>query len=301
MSHGQGQTILRTIQKEKWATGITILLAVLGLALSFSFLAAHFRHKASSASTPTLFDRWLESRMVLESPQFPELHPVHPVFPFSVIPGGAQNGKELLEAVHRESVVSAHYAEFHTNKVRVIRLDHDRLAYVSYRLGNQIYWTKKKVTLYAGESLLSDGENLARTRCGNRVSQVAKAPTAPSEPTEKVLSTPIVHPAMELAMTSLPDAPAWPVNAAIPALMALGNSPGTSASTPGGSFPPFIPLFCCGGAASSSRSATFTPISPLPQPGYPPLPPAATPEPHLLILLLVGCALMAFLAAPRPR
>ena len=115
------------------------------------------------------------------------------VFPYSVIPGGALSSRELSEAARREPVVAAHYAGFSVADARVIRLPHDKLAYVSYRLGNHIYWTKTKVELHQGETVLSDGKHLARTRCGNRISDVAMAPVSPQEPDpQKLLSTPFV-------------------------------------------------------------------------------------------------------------
>src|SRR5208283_3185294 len=85
-------------------------------------------------------------------------HPDRPVYPYSVILGGAHSRRELSEAAQREPLVAAHYAEFAVGSARVIRLAHDRRAYVSYRLREKIYWTKKKVTLHKGEMILSDGQ-----------------------------------------------------------------------------------------------------------------------------------------------
>jgi hypothetical protein len=75
------------------------------------------------------------------------------VFLYSVIPGGVRNSRELLEAARRKPVVAAHNAEFLLPHGRVIRLRHDKLGYVSYRVANHIDWTKKEVTLHQGETL----------------------------------------------------------------------------------------------------------------------------------------------------
>ena len=143
------------------------------------------------------------------------------MFPYSVIPGGARNSRELSVAARREPVVAAHYAGFSVAHTRVIRLPYDKLAYVSYRLGNHIYWTKTKVTLHQGETLLSDGEHLARTRCGNRISDVAMTPVSPQEPPQKLLSTPFEPAHVNVRPAFRTDGPIWPENAATPVLMAM--------------------------------------------------------------------------------
>jgi hypothetical protein len=200
----------------------------------------------------------------------------HPVYPYSVIPGGAHSRRELSEAVQREPVVATHYVDFSFGKAHVIRLTHERQAYVSYRLGNQIYWTKKKLTLRKGETILSDGKHLARTRCGNRISEVPTGPTSPSEPAEKVLNHPLPPRILEPTDSPLPE-PIW----------SDGSIPSISLpSAPGGTGPgmPFFPPFpCCG---TSPRPSPSPSPEPVPQP-YPP-PVVATPEPSSLVLLLAG-------------
>lgn len=204
-----------------------------------------------------------------------------PVYPYSVIPGGAHSSRELREAIQRERVVAAHYAKFAIGNARVIRVVHDRQVYVSYRLGSQIYWTKKKVTLHKGETLLSDGKHLARTRCGNRISEVPAEPTSPSEPTEKVLNHPL-PPHISASTTDSPlPGPIWSAGS-MPLL--------TLPSTPAGPDPvlPFFPIPpCCGSSPRPSPSP-----GPLPQP-YPP--PVATPEPASLLLLITGSAVLLLL------
>ena len=212
-----------------------------------------------------------------------------PVYPYSVIPGGAHSSRELREAIQRERVVAAHYAKFAIGNARVIRLAHDRQAYVSYRLGSQIYWTKKKVTLHKGETLLSDGKHLARTRCGNRISEVPAKPTSPSEPAEKVLNHPLPPRISPSTTGSPPPDPIW--SAGSTPLLTLPSAP--TGTGPGLPFFPFPP--CCG---SSPRPSPTPSPGPLPQP-YPP--PVATPEPASLVLLITGSAvLLLFWKSRRP-
>jgi hypothetical protein len=60
--------------------------------------------------------------------------------------------------------------------------------YVSYRIGNDVFWTKHRLTLPKGETMLTDGRAMARTRCGNRVSALPSKPNALVEPTTEELN-----------------------------------------------------------------------------------------------------------------
>lgn len=196
-----------------------------------------------------------------------------PIYPYSVIPGGVHSRRELSEAARREPLIAAHYAEFAVGSAHVIRLAHDRRAFVSYRLGEQIYWTKKRVTLHKGEMLLSDGKHFARSRCGNRISELPVEPTSPSEPEEKVLNHPL-PPRVPASTTDSPlPNPIWS-DGSIPALSLPGTPYGTGPGLP--FFPPFP---CCGSSPQPS-----------PQPSPPPV--VATPEPASLVLLLTGSAVL---------
>ena len=103
------------------------------------------------------------------------------LYAYSVIPGGVESAQELLAAARNDSVVAAHYSDFRANAARVITLDHNRAVYVSYRLGNRVFWTNRKIQIHQGETLLTDGTHQARTRCGNRVSEVPQFPVAPTQ------------------------------------------------------------------------------------------------------------------------
>ena len=117
-------------------------------------------------------------------------HSDHPVFPYSVIPGGIQSAEELQEAVVRDPVVAQHYADFDLTKAHVIHADSEKLMYVSYRIDNRISWTTKQLKIAKGETLITDGRLTARTRCGNMVSSIPQMPISPSEPKVSTLDTP---------------------------------------------------------------------------------------------------------------
>jgi hypothetical protein len=109
------------------------------------------------------------------------------VYKLSVIPGGVYSGAELARARRTDPVVEAHYADF-GGDARVTQLKQDELVYVSYRRQNKVYWTKTKHRVCKGEAVLTDGKNMARSRCGNRLSETAKSPTMKGEPTGAVLT-----------------------------------------------------------------------------------------------------------------
>lgn len=223
-------------------------------------------------------------------------------YPYSVIPGGAKTPYELRNAVANDSVVRAHYADFAVGSTRVERLEKTRVFYVSYRVGDNIFWTKNPVTLPAGESVLTDGSNMARTRCGNRLSVAPVAPVSNSEPTPEAMESPDA--AVLLASIETPEE--LPVAPA--PLTAISPAPLTSA--PPGVFVPFPPYFPVGAGGSPVPPGTPgkpspptppPPSGPTPPPipplGPPPVspPPIATPEPSAVLLLAIGLGCILFL------
>ncbi len=118
-------------------------------------------------------------------------YPQRAVFPYSVVPGGVESVEELRNAITTDAVVADHYKGFDLSKARVERLSVPRAAHVSYRLGEHVYWTRKALVLPAGERVITDGKNVARTRCGNQVAADVPGATSPAEPAAAVLDTPL--------------------------------------------------------------------------------------------------------------
>ena len=111
--------------------------------------------------------------------------PVRPVFRHSVIPGGAYSSDEVEEVMARDGVVAAHYSGVNARALRVETLPADRDVYMSYRIGQEILWTKQKVRVPKGETILTDGVHHIRARCGNCIAFAPMAPTADDEPSER--------------------------------------------------------------------------------------------------------------------
>lgn len=117
--------------------------------------------------------------------------PERPVYPYSVVPGGVQDVKELQWVAEHDPIVGAHYAGFDYDHARVVRLTLARTAYVSYRIGNRVYWTHRRVTLHKGEKLITDGRMTARARCANRVEEVPQQAASPVEPPVEKFDQPV--------------------------------------------------------------------------------------------------------------
>src|SRR6185295_9838932 len=75
-----------------------------------------------------------------------------PVYRHSIVAGGAYSRGEVAEAMRKDAVVAAHYANVDVAKVHTSRVTAARAVYVSYRVGSQVYWTKNRVRLSPGET-----------------------------------------------------------------------------------------------------------------------------------------------------
>lgn len=232
---------------------------------------------------------------------------VERVYPYSIIAGGVHNKREFEEAMRTDPVAAAHYASFNAAQFRIVKLQHAEEAYVSFRVGDNVYWTSHKVLLRKGSELISDGTHLGRTRCGNRVSKTPRLPTYNHEPSARELNTPVVPtvatkafrasapviPGIFKPVTSTPNAPLLP-----------GPGPVELASTSPPAYTPFIggPLYpappgaCATGAEGiGGRCTTERNKPPHNTPDTP------TPENGTWILFLTGAALLSGLAIRRKR
>lgn len=141
-----------------------------------------------------------------------------PRYGYSIVSGGLRDVHELRYAVEHDPIVASHYAGFDYAHAQVIRLLMERSVYVSYRIGNRVYWTRHRVKLHKGETLLTDGKITARTRCGNRVEEKPQQETSRMEPPAAVFDEPLmpaILPSTETPPvpfeTALNQAPAGPV------------------------------------------------------------------------------------------
>jgi hypothetical protein len=225
------------------------------------------------------------------------------VYPYSVIPGGAHNPSELRRAMARDPIVREHYADFDVARTRTVRLEHDEVAYVSYRWHNRVFWTSRPLKLPHGEVLLTDGAHYARTRCGNQVSKTPQQPTAPRiEPESSQMETPeqvTLGPTagaieiLPLARREMPGQIAFPHPAGPLTPLEPNRGEVVTVLPPGGplAFPPSPPARSGGPGGTVTIPPTGPPNRTHLPPETPPLtPPAPTPEPGTVLLLGSGVA-----------
>jgi hypothetical protein len=113
------------------------------------------------------------------------------IYPYSVIPGGVKDPEDLRYAALRDYVVRQHYAHFDFNRAHLVPVSEAREVYLSYRIRDTVFWTRRRIRLHLGELLLTDGKITARARCGNQISDIAKPEVSSEEPDEDVLDQPV--------------------------------------------------------------------------------------------------------------
>jgi hypothetical protein len=210
--------------------------------------------------------------------------PQRRLYPYSVIPGGVESAQELRNAIANDPLVAELYANFDLSRAHIVRLKKDQLVYVSYRLGGRIYWTKKRLLLRAGETIITDGAHEGRTRCGNRVSETPKQPVAHDEPPNSAMNAPATT-ALLAENAPLPSLPMVDSPTPDPVSPGLPLMPQPPSSPPVDVIPPLIFPIVGGGPPS------FPNVIPPPPP-----PPVSTPEPGTLPLLGVSLLLLAGVA-----
>jgi len=166
--------------------------------------------KKSGFTLPEIQDLKLESGAWAPSISS---HLGRPIYLYSVIPAGIESVEELQKIVQRDPVAAQQFEGFDFQHAHLVQVSERQLMYVAYRMGNKVYWTRKKILLHPGETLISDGKIVARTRCGNRVALAPLGPHALVEPLESDFDQPLfandmvtkeVDPQADPYMTSLP-------------------------------------------------------------------------------------------------
>jgi hypothetical protein len=114
-------------------------------------------------------------------------------YPYSVIPGGVRDVADLQEHAARDYVVRRHFGNFNYRRARLVRSDKAREVYLSYRIRDRVFWTRRKVRLLPAELLLTDGTITARARCGNQLSETPKPEVSDEEPAADVLDQPVAE------------------------------------------------------------------------------------------------------------
>lgn len=241
----------------------------LGLAVTV-FVVALFSTVALRQLGSSLFSNQSAPRVIqasdsLNRPPLTQIlsdaQPSRPVYPYSVVAGGVEDAKELKWVAEHDPIVGAHYAGFDYAHAQVVRLTLARTAYLSYRIGNHIYWTRRRIALHKGEKLITDGRMTARGRCANRIEETPQQQAvSPVEPPAQRFDEP-VRPEEGIAMNS----PSAPFDSAF---LSRPQMPGMETVAPlnlydpftGGSFiplsPPPLPAGLCAPVKTKGKTGT---------------------------------------------
>jgi len=260
-----------------------------------SFLASSFAsHPASQwTSTDVRRDLAFSATLAADTSDVSSKE-ARPVYPYSIIPGGVHDPKELEKVFERDPVVAAHYRNFDFRRARVVQLTQDRTVYVSYRIAGHVYWTTKLVRLHKGEKVITDGKMTLRTRCGNQVSDQARQEVSPSEPAIAKLENPIRIDPGTAAVIPYPTEfesslarSGLPVFAMAPPGYSLISNNGAALSL----YPPPLPGCTPGKKKKGSPGATATAHgSKKGKTAECGNPPGQVPEPGTIVLLSTGIA-----------
>jgi hypothetical protein len=181
--------------RSKW---LALLLLAAATVVTWQFARQQPSANPSPSTTPRLESGLTRSQrddyasQVRQSDSNPPAHSVKRlVYAYSVIRGGVANPDELKHVMEYDPVVSRHFQGFDYQRAHLVRLSEKQAMYVSYRIGDRVYWTRRKVTLPLGETLITDGTIVARTRCGNRVAAVPLDAGSPLEPSSDELEWPL--------------------------------------------------------------------------------------------------------------
>jgi hypothetical protein len=219
---------------------------------------------------------------------------------------------ELQAAMKKDQSVQRHYSGFDASHLRFVTLGADCYRHVSFRLGDQIYWTRTKLRIPKGEVLFTDGSNYARTRCGNRLAEAVNPQlTSILEPPPEVLSAPPfrLSDAPQALRTGaalgqergdgsgdlpLATGPISFPNTIPNVITGASPSSASAGAAPGGGVIPWLPLgLVAYGSAGKPTGSGPVPVAP------PPVMPVPIPEPDEVILVAAFLSGVWMIARPR--
>jgi len=279
LSHFGRRKILQPSKFRRVAALSTLL--VLSLT---SIWLVHYWLVPTDGPSRQFSSEWIEGNQNLDpDANAPDLEtpstPGRLIYPYSVIPGGVRSPEELKAVSERDPAVREHYSRFDFRKARVVTVRESRLVYLSYRVGDKIYWTTKRVSLHNGEQLITDGTITARARCGNRVASLPQKYGFAREPSAAMFDQPIGGSSTAIpfpkdfhsTLESRPNSTGWGPAALPPGSTGAGAlSPLGNGYLPIGS--PLVPVRTCGktgnGSCGSATGLGPSPQSvPVPEPG----------------------------------
>ena len=81
------------------------------------------------------------------------------VYPYSVVPGGVKDPDDLRYKALRDWVVRRHYAHFDYGHARLERVTEAREVYLSYRVRDTVFWTRRRIRLHPRRTAVDRRQN----------------------------------------------------------------------------------------------------------------------------------------------
>ena len=226
------------------------------------------------------------------------------MYPYSVVPGGVEDAKELKWVAEHDPIVAATaMPELTTTTLGSYVSPWPERHMFRTESATGVYWTHHRVTLPPGEKVITDGRITARSRCGNRVEEVPQglATASAGAPGGEGRS---IQP-VRMPIGTATQAPAVPFQSALlnrPVAPGVGSMGPLSLYDPlgGGGWTPISPpplpvglcgpgkkkgstdAGCCAGEVSEGKK----------KPGSPCGAPGVVPEPGTWVLFASGLVLI---------
>ena len=181
--------------KHAVGTFAALTVVVVSILLAFAAVAPNSHRRGPPVESKSVIKSYAPqaSSLIASDSDLPSAFVGRPLFPFSVVPGGVVSTRELINAMSNDPMIARHYAGFDVRAARIVMLRQDLRAYVSYRIGGDIYWSKKQITLHKNETVITDGNIVARTHAGTGCSETFQLPISTREPSPEALDVPQIR------------------------------------------------------------------------------------------------------------
>lgn len=173
-----------------------------------------------------------------EGPPFPPaIH--HPKRGRPVLAHSIRSVDELRRAALADLAVAEHYKDFQWEGARVVRLPYSMLAFASFRVENNFYWTVSPRVILAGSWVIQDSAgHTIRMECGNLLSLARGLNTDTAEEIPEVWEeAPLVTPAVYIPPRSAAYVTPIAYTAAPPVGSDFGSGTRGGVPTSGASLP----------------------------------------------------------------
>jgi hypothetical protein len=99
---------------------------------------------------------------------------------------GANSVSQFRLSLDQDPQLASYFSDFDWSKAELIKLQSPMQMHVSYKKNGKIHFTRKKLLISAGETVITDGNYWIRSYCCNELSREPVA-VSPDEPPEEDL------------------------------------------------------------------------------------------------------------------